>query len=152
MSGGPFRLFVPTAMTTTLVNRKLLAENDVLEDEVLPSQAVGARPGRVARRAHRDLRPRASIPPAETTPMAFRRPRLSAGEVAYAAKDRLHGAALKVMFDAILERATVDVQGLADRLDRVRDVGLAVRVAHDERGHEQAALDGLLQEERAKGL
>ena len=92
------------------------------------------------------------FPPAETTPMAFRRPRLSAGEVAYAAKDRLHGAALKVMFDAILERATVDVQGLADRLDRVRDVGLAVRVAHDERGHEQAALDGLLQEERAKGL
>ena len=62
------------------------------------------------------------------------------------------GPALEKPLDAAVESLAVDGQRAAQRLDRPVDVGVLVRVAHDERRHQDAALDRLLQHERPEGL
>src|SRR5262249_10146676 len=53
----------------------------------------------------------------------------------------------QVALDAVLERARVDLERAVHGFDRVLDVAVGVRVAHDQRRHQHAAPDRLLQEE-----
>src|SRR5262249_50232911 len=58
----------------------------------------------------------------------------------------------EVPFDAVAHGARVHRERAADRVDRAIDVRVRVRIAHDQGRHDDAALDRLLQEERAKLL
>src|SRR5262245_24688909 len=62
-------------------------------------------------------------------------------------KNRFHAAALEILLDALVERLAVDLERLGDRAHGGVDLRVAVRVADDERRHQEAPLDRLLQEQ-----
>ena len=62
------------------------------------------------------------------------------------------GTADEITLDAVLHGLLVDGQCPVDGVDGPIDVLVAVRVAHDERGGQNASLDQLLQEQRAERL
>src|SRR5690606_3351101 len=66
--------------------------------------------------------------------------------------DDLRRAAYEVSLDSVFERAGINRQRAVDRLDRLVDIRVLMRVADDERRRQDAPADYLLKEERAEGL
>jgi len=58
----------------------------------------------------------------------------------------------EIMFGAVLQGSLVDSQCSVYRLDRAINVPAVVRVAHDERGRQNPALDQLLEEQGTEHL